>query len=593
MKPETRNCQNCKQDFRIEPDDFSFYEKIRVPPPTWCPECRIIRRMAWRNDWHLFKKQDARTSEPIFSFFTPEAPVKVYDRDYYLSDAWDPGSYARDIDWTRPFFEQFGELLEEVPLPAHSMQSIVNSEFCTNASYIKNCYYSRGLTHTEDCAYVIWDTASKNCMDSHMTDRCELGYGNVNCDRCYKTLFSVSCEDCQNVTLSMDCVGCSNCVGCVGLRSKSYCIFNVPYTREEYEAKIAELDLGSSRAFEETRRKAYAVWLSFPVKYIHGLQNMNVSGDYIYNSKNAAHCYRVKGAENSKFCMNVLDAPVKDCYDYANWGAGCELMYECLVCGDHNYNCKCCWNCFPANKNLQYCVFCASSADLFGCVSLRKKQYCIFNKQYSKEEYEELVPRLIEHMNAMPYKGTRGLIYRYGDYFPLEFSPYPYNVTAAHEFFPKTKEEVRNMGLSWKEDEKREYVPTVAATDLPDRSSEADSVIVNEVIACSDGGRCGHECTMAFRIIPQELKFLQRLSLPLPRRCPNCRHGERVALRNGPRFWHRGCQCAGVRSQNGVYQNTAKHLHGTAKCLNEFETSYAPERPEIVYCEQCYNAEVA
>jgi len=27
-------------------------------------------------------------------------------------------------------------------------------------------------------------------------------------------------------------------------------------------------------------------------------------------------------------------------------------------------------------------------------------------------------------------------------------------------------------------------------------------------------------------------------------------------------------------------------------CTNEFETPYAPDRPEIVYCEECYNKEI-
>lgn len=30
MESEKRNCQKCKQDFTIEPDDFSFYDKIDV-----------------------------------------------------------------------------------------------------------------------------------------------------------------------------------------------------------------------------------------------------------------------------------------------------------------------------------------------------------------------------------------------------------------------------------------------------------------------------------------------------------------------------------------------------------------------------------
>jgi hypothetical protein len=46
--------------------------------------------------------------------------------------------------------------------------------------------------------------------------------------------------------------------------------------------------------------------------------------------------------------------------------------------------------------------------------------------------------------------------------------------------------------------------------------------------------------------------------------------------------------------ESHTYQNTSTHPHHENNhCPNEFETSYAPERKEIVYCEQCYNAEVA
>ncbi|MBI4119570.1 MAG: hypothetical protein HY456_01835 [Parcubacteria group bacterium] len=51
--------------------------------------------------------------------------------------------------------------------------------------------------------------------------------------------------------------------------------------------------------------------------------------------------------------------------------------------------------------------------------------------------------------------------------------------------------------------------------------------------------------------------------------------------------------CTGRESDNEVYENATDHFHGEDHCPNEFETSYAPERSEIVYCEQCYNAEVA
>ena len=44
MQSETKTCQNCKQDFIIESEDFNFYEKIKVPAPTLCPECSNATR---------------------------------------------------------------------------------------------------------------------------------------------------------------------------------------------------------------------------------------------------------------------------------------------------------------------------------------------------------------------------------------------------------------------------------------------------------------------------------------------------------------------------------------------------------------------
>ena len=111
MQSETKNCQNCKQDFTIEPDDFAFYEKIKVPPPTFCPECRFQRRMSWRNMWHLFKKTEERTGEKIFSLFPEESPVQIYEREYWNSDNWDAMEFGKDYDLQRPFFEQFKELM--------------------------------------------------------------------------------------------------------------------------------------------------------------------------------------------------------------------------------------------------------------------------------------------------------------------------------------------------------------------------------------------------------------------------------------------------------------------------------------------------
>ena len=563
MKNEIKNCQNCKNDFTIESEDFNFYEKVKVPPPTLCPQCRFQRRMTWRNDWHLFRKKDARTGEEIFSFLPEESPVKIYDRDYWLSDSWDPMDHGREYDFSRPFFEQFKELLHQVPLPAHSMTNVVNSKYCTNANHIKNCYLVRGVAYTEDSAYLIWDQSSKQCLDSHMTNSCELSYGNVNTSNCYKTFFSVDCESCHEMILCKDCVGCNSCFASMGLRNKSYCIFNEQYTKEEYQKKITELNLGSYESFQSLKADAYQHWLKYPQKFIHGRQNVEVSGDYIFESKNAKYCYRVIGVEDSKFIQNILKGPAKDSYDISNYGQNIELSYESLVIGLGVSNVKFSSQAYPNVKDVTYCLLVGNSSDLFGCISLKNKQYCILNRQYTKEAYQTLLPKIIEHMKSTG---------EYGEFFPASLSPFSYEVSAAGEFFPLGEQKARAEGFVWYDIEKQNYKITLNTKDIPDDIKNIYIDILDQVIECEHCESCEHECTGAFRIIEMELEFCKRMNIPIPRLCINCRHQERLSLRNSPNFYSRNCMKDG--------------------CQNEFETSYAPDRPEIVYCERCYQQEV-
>src|SRR3989344_273751 len=113
---ETRACQNCKQNFTIEPDDFKFYEKMQVPPPTFCPKCRFQRRLAFLNLFNLYQRPCDLCGKNPVSDFAPGSPYKVYCAECWWSDKWDPLDYGRDYDFSRPFFEQIKELWRDVPL---------------------------------------------------------------------------------------------------------------------------------------------------------------------------------------------------------------------------------------------------------------------------------------------------------------------------------------------------------------------------------------------------------------------------------------------------------------------------------------------
>ena len=574
MEAQKKICQNCKKEFTIEPDDFGFYEKIQVPLPTFCPECRLQRRLAWRNENSLYHRECGLCKKKMISIYNEEHKNLVYCGECWWSDYWDAGKYAMDIDFSKPFLTQFFDLFHKVPaqnLFAISL-TMVNSQYCNMSNDMKNCYLLHDGTFDENVSYGSGVFYSKDSQDVTMVRKCELCYELVTCINCYQTLFSQNCEDCVEVYFSHGLRGCNNCFGCVNLHKKSYHIFNEPYTKEQYEKKLKSFKLDSYKSITLLKDRVHEFWKKFPKKYYFGVQNVKVTGDYLEHSKNSKSCFGAANLEDSKFCSFVSNGPVKTVYDFTHYGDNIELMNECLQCGNGLYNAKYSWGVWNSSKDINYCIRTPAVSDVFGCVGIKKKQYCILNKQYTKKEYDELVPKIIKHMKEMPYVDKKERVYRYGEFFPIELSPFGYNETNAQEYFPLTKEEALDQGYNWKEPSKRDYEITKNSEELPDNITEINDFILNEVIACEHKGNCNENCMTAFRILPEDLKFYRRMNLPLPRLCPNCRRYQRVKQRNPLKLWHRKCMKEG--------------------CNNEFETSYAPDRPEIIYCESCYNKEV-
>lgn len=591
MDTQTKNCQNCKQSFIIEPEDFLFYEKMQVPPPTWCPECRIKRRLHWRNERTLWKREANNSGKQVVSMIPP-GQFKVYEREYWWSDNWDGTEYGKDYDFSRPFLEQVGELVKEVPWCDLLNVNVVNCQYCHDTLDLKNSYLSFDAGYGEHLYYGTGTHHSNYCFDVTACTYCERSAESFDCHNSYNVFYSSGCRNCSQVYFSKDCTGCSNCFGCIGLRNKSYYIFNKPYTKEDYFEELKKYNLGSARQVEVIKNKAKEFWLQHPVKFMHGTNNVNVIGDFVDHSKNVKNVFWANGAEDCRFMLSCYWPPNKDEYDVCVTGDGAELLYEVMGCGVQSSNIKFSTIIWPACHQVTYSINCINVSNCFGCVGLRNKQYCILNKQYSKEEYERLVPQIIRHMNEMPYVDGQARVYKYGEFFPPEFSPFSYNESVAREYFPLTKEEVKALGFWWRDQDEKNYSITLGGSTIPDNVEDADESMYKESIECKHRGTCNEQCTIAFRIIPQELAFYKESNLALPRLCPNCRHGERLKERNLFKFYKRRCDCAGPRSSKGTYQNQSEHFHGSEHCPNEFETTYAPEQPNIVYCEPCYQAEV-
>ena len=591
---EIKTCQNCKTSFEIDASDFEFYDKIKVPAPTFCIDCRITRRMSFRNERVLYKRKCSVLghNEEMISIYSPDKNLVVYDHKYWWSDEWNPINFGRDYNFSKPFFQQFKEFRDNFPLQALSNSNAINSDFCNVNDQSKDCYLISASYENENVMYSNRVSNDKDSMDLYVAHKSSLCYENVSSKENYKTFFSVNSFSCSNSSFLYDCRNCSSCFGCANLRNKQFYIFNKPYSKEEYQNKLKEFDLGSFSnllKFKDIFRNLYLKSLH---KYANISKAFNGIGDNIDSVKNCFYCFDItNNAEDCKF-LNWGGLNLKDSYDCGpGTGVSSDLMYETFDSGIQSSNLFF-TSVVYGSHNIQYSFNCHNSSNLFACVGLRNKQYCIFNKQYTKEEYEQLVPKIIEHMNNMPYVDKKGRVYKYGEFFPPELSPFAYNETIAQEYFPLTKEQTIEQGYSWKDPEERNIQITLKTEDILDHIKDTTDDILNQIIGCEHKGQCNEQCTEAFKIIPQELEFYKKMNLPLPRLCPNCRHYQRIKQRNPLKLWHRQCQCNGTKSENGIYTNTIPHAHGTELCPNEFETTYSPDRKEIVYCEHCYQQEV-
>jgi len=448
---ESKICQNCRGEFIIEPEDFNFYEKIKVPPPTFCPECRTVRRLSWRNEMCLYKRKcDAPGhSENLITIYHPDEKLTVYDIKHWWGDKWNAISYGKKYDFSKPFFKQWKELRDEIPLQCLSNSNAKNSDYCNVAEDSKDSYMSSASWRIDKTFYSNRISETKDSSDLYVVHRSELCYEDIFCVDCYHTLYSLNCKNCVDSYFLYDCHGCINCFGCTNLRSKSYCMWNEQLSREEYTERLAKLDLKSYKTILKIKEKFDKLCLKSIHRFTNQIRVMNSTGDNLEGTKNCKICFDTAGqVEDCKYIHWALR--VKDTYDSGPGVGEGEMMYEVFDTGIGNFR-----NLFTSvvysSNEVEYSFNCYGCSNLFGCINVRNKNYCILNKEYLKEEYEALVPKIKEHMNNMPYIDKKGIIYKYGEFFPAEISPFCYNETQAQDYFPLTKEKALKMGYKWRD----------------------------------------------------------------------------------------------------------------------------------------------
>lgn len=549
MTQEIKQCQTCKKDFTIVPDDFAFYESIKVPPPVDCPQCRNQRRIAFWPFGKFNKRTCDLSGERIISIYPATTPFPVYKNAEWYSDKWQAPALAYDP--ARPFFEQFRELQKKVPRPHQFGTQNTACDWCDDVWESKNCYLCRSLLQ---CEHLFYSYRTVRCRDSY--DICysydvEQSYDCTYCFKVFNVRYAFDVKDSMDSAFLYDCRNVRNCFMCWNLRNREYCIENRQYTKEEYEIKLKEYRLGSWEGCARARA-AFEAHIKNDAMHRENLNTKCVgsTGNYLTECKGCRGTYFFENAENCCYSFRG-GITSKDCHD----GAGvlrCELIFDTNQVSD-SYRllfCNYCTNC----RESEYLDFCFECEYCFGCVGLRKKKFCILNKEYPEAEYRRVVAEIKKQMTA---DGT------YGRFFPYAMATSGYNLSLAGIFFPKTREEVAAMGGVWEEMESPS-LEGLSVHPFEDDINKVGDDVVGQALVCEETKR-------AFNVIAEELAFLKRHEIPLPRYYPDVRTLKRVS-----RLF-------------SIFPRSAKcHF-----CGKEITTYYPKEWGyERIACVECYQKEV-
>lgn len=555
MIAENRQCNKCKETFTLEPDDFAFYEKMKVPAPKVCPDCRFKMRAIFRNETTLYSGQKCGLcNKSILSTYNPKLNYTVYCYDCFYSEKWNPLDYFIEYDENKSILSQFKELLQKVPklnlFISLGTGANINSEYINMAGGCKNCYLVFNTTPAEDLLYSRGVRNGKDSSDIYFGINFEKSYESVNVNNSSAVLYGQNVNSSLNCCFILNCRNLSNCFGCVNLNSKSYYFLNQPMTPDEYKTKVSEI-MGSYEKIQNFKKEFESFILKFPMRESNNIKTVDSSGDYLFECKNVKNSLEINSGENCKYSFSSIG--IKDSIGTIGYGRQSEKLLEVVATGfsSNVVGTMGADNCL----NILYGFYLRNCKNCVASDSIHHVEYGILNKRYEKAEYEKIREKIINELTEL---GIYGLM------IPSELSPYSYNETIAQDNFPLTKEEALAQGFRWEDDiQKTEGKETLKSEEIPDNIKDVTPLITKEILACV-------ECHRNYKITEQELLFYKKMNIPIPRICFYCRHKNRIKQRGPYKFWERNCD----------------------KCKKEITTNYAPDRPEIVYCERCYQNEV-
>lgn len=427
----------------------------------------------------------------------------VYEAEEYKKQFTDGFPWI-DIDSSKPFFQQFQEFFATSPKMA--LLDYSNNE---NVRYADTVYGAKNSYMTisvgDICENVLYSIMifgnCTNVLNSILiTSNCENIYHCVNVTDSFNVFYSKYIHNSANIRFSDNLIGCQECIFCSWLENKQYHINNTPYAKEEFikeKEKILVNKSDYSLYFQKLSSKASP----------RAVNNCSWNGiSFSENLENAYFTSRVVngrnilGGDGTPLAHNLYDvvdiSKVDDAYGRMWVGQNSNHMY--------------CWSNAATCSHVYYSYFMETCSYCLWCIGLKNKQFCIFNKEYNKEERYERVDEIFKNMEADE---------TLWQFFPWWMSPFYFNDTLAYLIDDSfTKEEVSKEGYLRRDEEIKVDVPewaeVIEVKDLKNyQRFENDKRTINPEILKKV---IKDEKWNYYRIVKMEYDFLMKYGLPLP-----------------------------------------------------------------------------
>ncbi len=486
---------------------------------------------------------------PRMSLETVRYPI--YSSHEWWGDAWDAMNFGQDYDPGRSFFDQLKDLQEKIPRPHQVGEHNTNCDWSDDAWGCKNCYLSRSMDKCENLSYAYRVIDSKDSLDLVYSFNMQDSYDCLFCHNSFDLNFSENSRDCINSYFLFDCRNCQNCFMSYNLRNKQFCIRNKQYTKDEYFKELGKINLGSHKNIEILKSEFANLTKEEVVhRENFNIKTTNSTGNYMTNCNKCSNVFSWEDSQNCRNSMRGLRC--KDSIDQAfTWNTEASGDNATV---DGGYQIK--HSARSIGRYSEYLDLCQEVEYCFGCVGLRKKKYCILNKQYTKEEYENLRDKIVKDMTKRR---------EYGKFLPYSMGLGYYNFSNAMVYFPNiTKEEVITKGGYWSEEDLSSH-DGISSLELPDSISGTSPDIVKQALVCP-------ETKYRFNIAASEYDFHKRKNFALPRL-----HFDRRILKQAVKM-----------------TTTRSYPYKCFYCGKDIMAYYPPEWGyKKIACEECYKQNIA